>query len=214
MVRMTRLMKLLDIARFNHSLKSFFENDSSQDKIMLQYMIIYVFKIFRLFLTAIIITYLCGCIWYFIVVEFKEEGVQDEHGDYIVEPSFYYANNLDRANRTVDEKLVLSWYYSMTTLTTVGYGDYYPISNIEIIVAVVYMLCGVVFFSYIMSSVIEIINNNQKKMSLEDKSEGLRNWLTVLSRFQNQRPLPLSLYEQISQHFDYFWTYDRLAAIH
>ena len=183
MVRMTRLMKLLDIARFNHSLKSFFENDSSQDKIMLQYMIIYVFKIFRLFLTAIIITYLCGCIWYFIVVEFKEEGVQDEHGDYIVEPSFYYANNLDRANRTIEEKLVISWYYSMTTLTTVGYGDYYPISNIEIIVAVVYMLCGVVFFSYIMSSVIEIINNNQKKMSLEDKSEGLRNWLTVLSRF-------------------------------
>ena len=83
----------------------------------------------------------------------------------------------------------------MTTLTTVGYGDYYPISNVEIVVAVIYMLCGVVFFSYIMSSVIEIINNNQKKMSLEDKSEGLKNWLTLLSRFQNQRPLPLSLYE-------------------
>jgi len=29
MVRITRMLKLLDIARFNHSLKSFFENDSS-----------------------------------------------------------------------------------------------------------------------------------------------------------------------------------------
>jgi hypothetical protein len=56
-------------------------------------------------------------------------------------------------------KIIVSWYYSMTTLTTVGYGDYYPISNTEIFMAVVYMLCGVVFFSYIMSSVIEIINN-------------------------------------------------------
>ena len=47
-------------------------------------------------------------------------------------------------------KIIVSWYYSMTTLTTVGYGDYYPISNTEIFVAVCYMLCGVVFFSYIM----------------------------------------------------------------
>ena len=35
MIRITRMFKLLDIARFNHLLKSFFENDSSQDKIML-----------------------------------------------------------------------------------------------------------------------------------------------------------------------------------
>ena len=73
-------------------------------------------------------------------------------------------------DRTTTEKIVICWYYSMTTLTTVGYGDYYPMSNTEIFVAVCYMLCGVVFFSYIMSSVIEIINNQQKKMSLEDKS--------------------------------------------
>ena len=83
MVRITRLMKLLDIARFNHSLKSFFENDSSQDKIMLQYTIIHVFKIFRLFLTAIIITYLCGCIWFLIVKDFKEEGTKDKHGHWL-----------------------------------------------------------------------------------------------------------------------------------
>jgi len=42
----------------------------------------------------------------------------------------------------------------------------------------------------------------------------LRNWLTLLSRFTNKKPLPRSLYNRISQHFDYFWTYDRLAAIH
>ena len=29
MIRITRMFKLLDIARFNHLLKSFFENDSS-----------------------------------------------------------------------------------------------------------------------------------------------------------------------------------------
>lgn len=111
-------------------------------------------------------------------------------------PTFYYQFDLE--NKDKFDVIIISWYYSMTTLTTVGYGDYYPISNTEIFVAVCYMLCGVVFFSYIMSSVIEIINNQQKKMSLEDKSQGLRNWLTVLTRYTNKKPLPLSLYNQIS----------------
>lgn len=75
----------------------------------------------------------------------------------VQEATFYYQFEMDKMSIT--RQVIVSWYYSMTTLTTVGYGDYYPISNTEIFMAVVYMLCGVVFFSYIMSSVIEIINN-------------------------------------------------------
>ena len=41
----------------------------------------------------------------------------------------------------------------------------------------------------------------------------MRNWLTILTRYTNKKPLPLSLYNQISAHFDYFWTYDRLSLI-
>jgi hypothetical protein len=156
-VRITRLLKLLDIARFNHLLKSFFENDSSQDKIMLQYVFMYTFKITRLFLAAIIITYFCGCIWFLVVSIYKDPGQIDSKGEVISEPSFFYAFEMDKM--ATSRQIVVSWYYSMTTLTTVGYGDYYPISNTEVFVAVCYMLCGVVFFSYIMSSVIEIINN-------------------------------------------------------
>lgn len=193
---------------------------------MLQYLCMYAFKITRLFLAAIIITYFCGCLWYLVIDNTKQQGVwsdgtiTSDDPDEVLnpgiewksEPTFYY--KFDIEHKTKFETIIISWYYSMTTLTTVGYGDYYPISNTEIFVAVCYMLCGVVFFSYIMSSVIEIINNQQKKMSLEDKSQGLRNWLTVLTRYTNKKPLPLSLYNQISSHFDYFWTYDRLAAIH
>jgi|APSaa5957512535_1039671.scaffolds.fasta_scaffold280404_1 hypothetical protein len=154
---------------------------------MLQYLVMYAFKITRLFLLAVIITYFCGCIWYLIIDSSQKNKEQD---------TFFYKFKM--GDRSVGEKIVICWYYSMTTLTTVGYGDYYPMSNTEIFVAVCYMLCGVVFFSYIMSSVIEIINNQQKKMSLEDKSQGLRNWLTLLSRFTNKKPLPKSLYNRIS----------------
>ena len=151
----------------------------------------YGFKIFRLFLVAIIITYFCGCFWYLIIDSFKYKGFTDSHGENVHE-SFYYKFEME--NRSSFDKIIVSWYYSMTTLTTVGYGDYYPVSNIEIFVAVGFMLCGVVFFSYVMSSVIDIINNEQKKNSLQDKAWGLRNWLTILTRYTNKKPLPLSLY--------------------
>jgi len=82
-------------------------------------------------------------------------------------------------------KLIISCYFALTTLSTVGYGDYYPVSNIERIIAVLIMLGGVAFFSYIMGNFIEIISNYEKKMGVVDKSGDLHNWLLLLTRFTN-----------------------------
>jgi voltage-gated potassium channel len=39
-------------------------------------------------------------------------------------------------------------YFAFTTLSTVGFGDYYPVSNIERLVGSFVMLFGVAIFSY------------------------------------------------------------------
>jgi len=90
-------------------------------------------------------------------------------------------------------KLIVSCYFALTTLSTVGYGDFYPVSNLERIIAILIMLCGVAFFSYIMGSFIEIISNYEKKMGVIDKGTDLHNWMTLLTRFTNNKPLPKSL---------------------
>ena len=53
---------------------------------------------------------------------------------------------------------MVSCYFALTTLSTVGYGDYFPISNEERLFAILIMLGGVAFFSYIMGSFIEILS--------------------------------------------------------
>lgn len=68
-----------------------------------------------------------------------------------------------------------------------------PKNDIEIIFAIIIMLGGVVFFSYIMGNFIEIISNYQSKLGKVDKSTELRNWLTLLTRFTNYKPLSKSL---------------------
>jgi potassium voltage-gated channel Eag-related subfamily H protein 8 len=77
-------------------------------------------------------------------------------------------------------------------LSTVGYGDFYPISNLEMISAVVIMMSGVAFFSYIMGNFIEIISTYQSKMGSPDEMPTLNKWITSLERFNDMTPLRMS----------------------
>jgi len=54
---------------------------------------------------------------------------------------------------------VTSCYFSITTLSTVGYGDLYPISTAERLIVIIIMLGGVAYFSFIMGSFIGIIQS-------------------------------------------------------
>ena len=64
-------------------------------------------------------------------------------------------------------------YFALTTLSTVGYGDLFPISHIERIFAVIVMMLGVAFFSFIMGNVMTIIEDQKVKMGIMDKKGDL-----------------------------------------
>ena len=100
----------------------------------------------------------------------------------------------------------------MTTLSTVGYGDYYPVSRNEMLVGILFMLVGIVFFSQIMGSFIEIIQNYDSRMGNDDKGSDLNSWMTRLTRFTD-KPLPKPLINQIDRHFSFFWANDRTESI-
>ena len=191
--RLPRLIRLIDISRFNQLLKSFFENSSRDERIVAQYMLMYVYRIFRLIIIAIIITYFIGCVW-FMASSSLNSAYDTDHGNTFV--TFF---ELDKQSNW--RKLIVSCYYTLTTLATVGYGDYnihcllyyYPVSNLERLLAIFIMLCGVAFFSYIMGSFIEIISNYEKKMGVIDRGPELHNWLALLARYTNNKPLPKCL---------------------
>lgn len=63
---------------------------------------------------------------------------------------------------------MISFYFALTTLSTVGYGDFYPVSNLERTLAIIIMVSGVGFFSYIMGNFIDIVTNLNKKKGIID----------------------------------------------
>lgn len=50
-------------------------------------------------------------------------------------------------------------YFSFTTLTTVGFGDYHPRSDGERIFVIIQMLLGVAIFSYFLGDFIAIVQD-------------------------------------------------------
>lgn len=75
--RLPRLIKLIDISRFNKLLKSLMSNSSRDERIMQHYFLLYVYKIFRLIIIAIIITYFIGCCWWYFCESQRSEDPKE-----------------------------------------------------------------------------------------------------------------------------------------
>ena len=100
-----------------------------------------MYKLLRLFVMLTLFTYFLGCFWYLISSEQESDEV-------VMDETWYSTFNLEQY--TIMNRLVVSCYYTLTMLSTVGYGDMYPISNLEKLVAVFCMMFGVALFSIIM----------------------------------------------------------------
>ena len=108
-------------------------------------------------------------------------------------------------------------YYSLTTLSTVGYGDSSPISIMEKILGSIIQIFGVTFFSILMNKFQDIV------VSIKGQNEGyneqkLQQWFYLIRRIKNQPngsglDIDLKLKRDIEQHFRYYWEQDRREVL-
>lgn len=103
-------------------------------------------------------------------------------------------------------------YFVLTTLSTVGYGDKYPISNFEKILGILLMIVGIAFFSYVMGNFNDVLTNYDNKMGNVNKRGDLQAWMNSLSKF-NKKKVPRELIHKIDNHFHFFWANDRLCGL-
>jgi hypothetical protein len=108
--------------------------------------------------------------------------------------------------------LVKEIYFAITTLSTIGYGDFHPVSQMERGIAAFILLWGVTIFSFIMGQFIEILMN-YKSLWKVGHHKDLSKWIALLSRFNNGNPLNKELITKIEDFFDYYWLNNRMSAI-
>ena len=135
------------------------------------------YRILMLIMEAIVITYMVGCVWFFIVNNFNTAEDIERRLTFITK------YDLDKMHDDLYKRVMISCYFSIATLTTIGYGDLAPVSTRERIFGIIIEICGMIFFSNIMGNFISIITTYHKRMGIRDYSSETNNWLTLLTRF-------------------------------
>ena len=92
---------------------------------------------------------------------------------------------------------IILTYFAFTTLSTVGFGDYVPISDNERIVGSAVLFLGVMLFSTIMGEFVEIIRGFKEYDKDLDDGIKLEQFLNVLKKFNKDKSLNFDIQKRI-----------------
>eukprot|EP00347_Sterkiella_histriomuscorum_P001570 403371524 len=211
LIKMLRLYKLqvkfIEADQILKMMRFFYQNKDREDIIQYDNLLKQIIKVFGLIINTCVITYVLGCFWYRMV---DRIDLGDDMPTFITQ---FFKSKVEGEELSDGIKLVYSVYFILTTLSTVGYGDFYPISILEKIVGSLIMFCGVTFFSIIMNEFIGIILELKGDNQTDDEKD-LNKWMTLLRRFNHGgKALDFQIREDISKHFNYYWANNRTATL-
>ena len=180
-------------------------------------MMSYFLKIVKIVIIIGSCSYFFGMIFKF-VIEIQNEALlfdnfaydkslpQEEHFT-----TFYSFYNDDEGEfrRTEYEQMIILMYFSFTSLTTVGFGDFNPRSNVERLFISFGLLFGVAIFSYIMGQFIEIIQDAQKFAADNGDDDELNRFFGVILHYNQGEQVDIRMKRAIEKYFEHKWDQGR-----
>ena len=109
------------------------------------------------------------------------------------------------------EAVLVMFYWSLTTLSTIGLGDYYPVSDYERSLMCFVFLMGVAFFTYCSNVLVEIIKfimDINKPRDYFIQTDFIR-FMNVLKRFNKYEKQDEQFVHKMEDYFIYRWTNDK-----
>ena len=184
-------------------------NDPNLDHNKIEEIIIVTFamKIFKLMILIFNFSYLLAMFWYIMckaVEDFYHSADYTQTSDAESHPDVFIVN-YNIQDKSYKEVTIIMTYFAFTSLSTVGFGDYAPISNLERAIGAFMLLSGVAIFSYIMGNFIEMIDQFKRLHEGLDDGDNLSKFFGTIQHFNNGIPMLPSMKSKIEMHFDYVW---------
>lgn len=121
----------------------------------------------------------------------------------------YLGNNL----LNNDQAYVKTLYYTITTISTVGYGDIYPKTPSEIAYVMFVQFIGVMIFAFLTGSITSILMNlNLREKMLSENEIAIDKWFIDLNPLGKSK-FPEALQKNIKEYFMYFWKNDYTSLL-
>ena len=116
------------------------------------------------------VCYFIGQAWYTICI-IEQDFILDDPLLEDPDPRYFIGyNGWTHDSKDAPVIALTSTYFAITSLSTVGFGDLHPRSDLERSIGAFLLLAGVAIFSYIMGSFIDMLNELQSFG--EDYSDG------------------------------------------
>ncbi|KAF1773815.1 Cyclic nucleotide-binding-like [Phytophthora cactorum] len=150
LIRTLKLIKLLRLMRLSKLLKMnsqwMAEFDINVDTV----------RLLKLLAPVMIIAHYVGCFWYYISADrAADDAWWGNRNLYFEDPE------------SILSKYIASIYWAITTMTTVGFGDIYPVNDFEKGFCILVLISGTTLFAYVVGTVIEVASNSKSLMNRE-----------------------------------------------
>lgn len=114
---------------------------------------------------VIFFSHLVTCMWYLIA------KIDDFNAD-------TWVSRKEVNNESTSFKYLMGFYWTIQTITTVGFGDIGSVTTLEMVMSLIWMIFGVGFYSYVIGNFSSMI------AALDQKNQELRSRLLTLDKFQ------------------------------
>lgn len=176
--RLIKIAKLMRVMKFLKNKNKFLECLECFSKISVG-----IERLLYFFLVFIGIVHVLSCLWFFM------SKVSDDRENWVV--------NYGINDSTLGTQYLASFYWTITTLTTVGYGDILPVNSIERFYCIFVMLGGVFFYSYTIGTITSVIGQIEKRKSK------LQSKILVLQDITKKYNLSKNFYKRIKSDLEY-----------
>lgn len=133
------------------------------------------FQLLKLFLKLIFIAHICACAWHFLGMTEVSRGIPD---------NWIVARGI--SDNSWQIRYIVSFYFSIVTMMTVGYGDISSVNHIECCLNIVLIIFGCGVFAYTINDIGFIL----KEMYQEDKEFKLISFLRIIKFRKGRRLKP------------------------
>lgn len=141
-------------------------------------------RLIKSFFTIFLCLHLAACLWYF---SSRIDGFSPD--TWVVRYGFLDAD--------IGTKYLISVYWAFTTLCTVGYGDISGFTNLEKVICISWMICGLYFFSFTIGSLSSMMS------SIDTKENVLLSKLAVIDEFSAEANLQKELRNKLKHALRY-----------
>ncbi len=148
------------------------------------------FRIAKFLFTIIILSHIVACIWYLAAFfsGFPTNSWVQLSGIHSQDSISAYIRSL---------------YWTVTTLTTVGYGDITPHLNYEYILTIGVMATGAFTYAFIIGNIASIISN------LDSQKASFQNKVDAINIYLRKRGIQSEVIKRIKNYYDYIWLHHR-----